>query len=68
MVFNGVTSGLSNALWATQFYLPTVRTTLRATEEGTYMADKNIGEMFFNFMSRKDFRPYYGVSISKYRK
>ena len=38
---------------------------MRSTEEGTYMADTDIGGMFLNVILRKEVRPYYGVDISK---
>ena len=31
------------------------------------MTDKDIGEMFLNFMLIKEVRPYFGVVISKVR-
>ena len=67
MVYNGVSSGLNNAMWDPHFALPTVRHTLMETEDGTYMADRDIGEMFLNFMLSKDVRHYCRVNISNVR-
>ena len=67
MVYNGMSSGLNNALWATHSPLPMVRNTLRETEEGTYMEDRDIREMFLNFILSKDVRTYCGVDISNMR-
>ena len=64
MVYNVTSSGLNNALWYIKFDLPMIQTTLRVTEEGTYMADRDIGKMFQKFMLRKEFRLYCGVGIS----
>ena len=64
MLYNGASSGLNNSLWDPHFDLPMVQTMLRATEEGTYMEDRDIGEMFLNFMLSKDVRPYCRVGIS----
>ena len=58
MVYNGKSSGLNYALWDPHVALLMARTTLRATEEGTYMADRDIGKMFLNFMLSKYVRPY----------
>ena len=65
MVYNGTSSGLKYAQQAPKFSLRTVRSTLRETQEGTYMADWEIGEMLLNFMVSKDIKPYCGVDISK---
>ena len=64
MLYNVTSSGLNNALRYIHFDLPMVQTTLRVIEEGTYVADKDIGKMFLNFMLRKEVRPYCGVVIS----
>ena len=53
MLYSGMLSGLNNALWDPHFALTTVRTALRSTEEGTYMADRYIGGIFLNFMLSK---------------
>ena len=64
MVYSGALSGLNNALWDPHLALPTVQTTLRETEEGTYMADRDIGFFFLNFKLSKDVRLYCGYDIS----
>ena len=63
MVYIGASSGLNDSLPAPQCSLPTVQTTLMETEEVTYMADKDIGKMFLDFMLRNEVRPYFGVDI-----
>ena len=50
MMYNGTYSGLNSYLWAPNFALHTVGTTLWAVERGTLMSDCDIGEMFLNFM------------------
>ena len=47
MVYNATSSGLNDSVWAPWFSLPTVELHLRAVVEGTYMADNDLGEMFF---------------------
>ena len=42
-VYNGASSGLNDVLWDNDFSLSEVRTTLKATGEGTYMADRGVG-------------------------
>jgi len=63
MVYNAMSIGLSNAVWAPWFSLPTVESHLRAVDEGTYMADNDLGEMFLNFMLDVDIRPFAGVDL-----
>jgi hypothetical protein len=50
LVYDGSVSGLNLSIWVPRFFLPTLRTHLRGVEEGTYMADVDIGEMFLNFI------------------
>ena len=50
MVYNGTYSGMNTSLWATQFSLPMVGSTLRAVEKGTLLADWYIGDMLMNFI------------------
>ena len=58
MVYNGKLSCLNNSLWAPHSSLLAFQTTLRATYEGTYTADRYIGEIFLNYMLSKEVRPY----------
>ena len=67
MVYHGTYIGLNNALWAPHFALLMVRTMLRATEEGTSMADRDISKIFLNLMLSKEVKLYCGVDISNVR-
>ena len=49
-VFNGTSCGLNAATFAPWFPLPTVDTHLRSVEKGTWLADKDLGEMSYNFL------------------
>ncbi len=66
LVYDGSVSGLNLTIWVPRFFLPTVRTHLRAVDENTYMADVNIGEMFLNFMLHPTLRVLCGVDLSNY--
>ena len=59
MVYNKKSSGLKYAMWDPHFALQT-----RAIDEGTYVADRDIGEMFLNFMLSKYVSPYFRVDIN----
>ena len=66
MVYDASVSGLNDSIWVPRFPLPTIRTHLRSVEEGTYMADLDIGEMFLNFVLHSDLRALCGVDLTKY--
>ena len=65
LVYNGTSSGLNDAVWSPWFCLPTVDSHLRAVEEGTFMGDCDIGDMFLNFMLDEKIRPYAGVDLTE---
>jgi hypothetical protein len=64
VVYDGSVSGLNEVLWVPRFVLPTLRTQLRAVENGTFMADLDIGEMFLNFILHEGVRPYARVDLT----
>jgi len=66
VVFDGTKSKLNDALWAPPFVLPTIVSLLRCVEPGTWMADIDIGEMFYNYSLDSRIQPYCGVDISPY--
>ena len=67
MVYNGKSSGLHSYLWAPHFALPTVGSTIWAVDRGTFMVDRDIGEMFLNFMFSEDVRYFCEVEIINVR-
>lgn len=67
MVYDGTISGLNDVLWSPRFGLPTVEDHLGAVEEGTYMGDMDICDMFLNFIIHESLREYVGVDVSHFR-
>jgi hypothetical protein len=67
MVYDASVSGLNDAIWVPRFPLPTIQTHLRAVEEGTWMADLDIGEMFLNFVLHSDLQALCGVDLTEYK-
>jgi hypothetical protein len=67
MVYDASVSGLNDSIWVPRFPLPTIQTHLRAVEEGTWMADLDIGEMFLNFVLHSDLQALCGVDLTKYK-
>ena len=66
MVYDGSVSGLTDAMWVPRFTLLTIESHLRAVEEGTFMADVDVGECFLNFILHKDIRALCGVHLTHY--
>jgi hypothetical protein len=66
MVYDASVSGLNDSIWVPRFPLPTLKTHLRAVEEGTFMADLDIGEMFLNFILHSELRALCGVDLTQF--
>jgi hypothetical protein len=66
LVFDGTRSLLNSVLWAPPFVLPTISSLLRAVDVGTWMADIDIGEMFYNFALDPAIQPYCGIDLKPY--
>jgi hypothetical protein len=49
VVFEGTKSGLNDVIWTPTFSLPSANTLLATLEPGTWMADIDVGEQFYNF-------------------
>ena len=65
MVYDGTKSKLNAAVWAPNFFLPSVDSLLMFCTAGTWFADIDIGEMFLNYFMDLKIRPYSGVDVSK---
>ena len=66
MMHNGTACGLRSFLWDPRFVMPTVASTLRVVEEGFYMEDRDIGEIFLNFLLSEEVRPFFGVGVIRF--
>ena len=66
MVYDASRSGLNEALWAPNFGLPSVDVLLRGVDEGFWMGDLDIGDMFLNFMLDPKIQEYCGVDLRPY--
>ena len=49
MVYNGLSCGLNQVLWAPWFTLPTSKQMLRTVDIGYWGGDNDYGEMFLNW-------------------
>ena len=66
MVYDGTKCGLNGSVWVPTFFMPTIQSHLRALEQGSYMCDVDIGEMFLNFMLHPKLRVLCGVDLTPY--
>ena len=64
MVYNDMLIRFNTFLWDPHFALPTVDSTLRKVEEVIHMIDRDVWEMFLNFMLSDEVRPFCGVDVT----
>ena len=64
VVYDATACGLNEALWAPNFFLPTVDSILRNASASTWFGDIDLGEMFLNYPLDEAIRPYAGVDVS----
>ena len=68
MVFNGTKGGLNDALFAPNFWLPTVHTLVKSVTYGSKFVDCDFGEFFLNFPLDKKLQSYSGLDLTPYKK
>jgi hypothetical protein len=65
VVYDATQCGLNDALWAPNFFLPTVDSILRNASSATWFGDLDLGEMFLNYALDLDLRPYAGIDVTE---
>jgi hypothetical protein len=65
VVYDATQCGLNDALWAPNFFLPTVDSILQNTSSATWFRDLDLGEMFLNYALDLDLRPYAGIDVTE---
>eukprot|EP00979_Chaetoceros_neogracilis_P007253 scaffold1521_cov271-Chaetoceros_neogracile.AAC.61 len=65
VVYDATQCGLNDALWAPNFFLPTVDSILRNASSSTWFGDIDLGEMFLNYALDMDIRMYAGVDVTE---
>ena len=63
IVYDATACGLNNALWAPNFFLPTIDSILRNADSGTWFGDIDLGEMFLNYFLDEELRAWAGVDV-----
>ena len=64
VVYDGTKSGLTEAVWAPNFFMPSLESLLLYTSASTWFSDMDLGEMFLNYAMDPAMRPYSGVDVS----
>jgi hypothetical protein len=65
MVYNGMSSGLNDALWAPSFFFPSAESGGRLLTHSLYCMDLDMGTMSLNFPMDQKLRPYAGVDLTR---
>ena len=65
VVYDAIQCGLNDALWAPNFFLPTVDSILRNAYGSTWFGDIDLGEMFLNYALDLIIRQNAGVDINE---
>ena len=65
MVYDGTKSLLNAAVWAPNFFLPSIDSLLMFCTSETWFADIDLGEMFLNYFMDAKLQPFSGVDVTK---
>jgi len=66
VVYDGTKSGLTEAVWAPNFFMPSVDSLLLYSSAKTWWSDLDLGEMFLNYYMDPSLRPFCGVDVSQF--
>jgi hypothetical protein len=64
IVYDATASGLNDCVWSPSFWLPTIDSLIRALDVDSWMADRDIGDMFLNFELHHSAWPFCGVDLA----
>ena len=64
VVYDATKCGLNEAVWAPNFYLPTIDASLHCMDPSTICGDIDLGEIFLNYPLDEALQPYAGVDIT----
>ena len=67
LVLNGSSCGLNNAVWASNFWLPTASTMIRQLGFNYKFVDIDLGEMFLNFPLDPKLVNYSGMDVTHFK-
>ena len=64
VVYDATKCGLNEAVWAPNFYLPTIDTSLRIVEFTSWFGDLDFEEFYLNYYLDPKIRAYTGVDMT----
>ena len=65
LVNDATQSGLNEAVWAPNFFSPTVSSLARTLQTTSWMADVDVGKCFCNYPLEERLQPYVGVDVTE---
>ncbi|KAL7451691.1 hypothetical protein ACHAXS_000255, partial [Conticribra weissflogii] len=66
IVYDATANALNECIWVPSFWLPTVDTLLRALDAESWMADRDISDMFLNFQLHHAVMSFTGLDLSQF--
>ena len=68
MIYNRTSFGLNGSVWSSSFWLSTAKTSARQLIYNYCVINKDLGEMFLNFLLPREFREVSGVDLRQFKK
>ncbi len=64
MVYNAMGNKLNESVWVPTFWLLMINLLVWAVDRGSWMMDRDVGDMFLNYQLHKDVHPFTAVDLS----
>ena len=65
VVNDATKSGLNQAVWVPNFFLPTVITLAKCITSSSWMSDVDMGEFLLNYTMDQALQPYAGLGVTE---
>jgi hypothetical protein len=53
-----------NKIWVPAFWLPTIDLHVWVVDKGSWMTDRDVGDMFLNYQLHEDIHPFTAMDLS----
>ncbi len=63
MVYDATGNKLNKSVWVPTFWLPTIDSPFWVVDKGSWMTDRDVGNMFLNYQLHKEVRPFTVVDL-----
>jgi hypothetical protein len=64
MVYDATANKLNESMWVPTFWLPTINSLVWVVDRGSWMTDRDVGNMFLNYQVHKIVHPFTAVDLS----